>query len=544
MFCPSCNTRNQPYNNYCYYCGYKLKDNDKTHENNQGNLDTSLSLENEHKNQKDQFIAENNFNNIDGIDNFDDFDNIGNIDNIDNFDNGHDSFFEKDNLPDLDNDLFNMDQTSELDLTTQMPLRRYKKDKSSYKRKKAINRIFAIIILIAIAIMATYVGMRRFGHRVPHTSNTGQSIAVSSSIEETTIQDKKAYRIVFNTVNGKEISFLGEVLEVENGRAEFIVDESVLYSYNPELNEDGFYVVNVDAIVSAPNLSDAIERVSITLSPPYNFAPFTLLQPSTSETEFQGDTSKVSFEILPESEVFINEQNYTDLVTEDGRFEKEFSIPSDQDELVLNIRVSTPGYLDNIQQIILRKSPMEVLFTINESSPIPSNEPWVKVSGTVDPEATIEADLEIFEEPEIDRDTGEFTLYVKAERPGYNLCTLTAKLNGKESSIEIVLDRETSVHTYTSTAWKPIYNDLQGDEKLSNGRHFVFSGNIKEIIETGDRNVFIVSLSEASDPEELFYVEYWGSFDFNIGDSIRVFANRWGNKNGIPRFLAKYIYES
>ena len=92
MFCPSCNTRNQPYNNYCYYCGYKLKDNDKTHENNQGNLDTSLSLENEHKNQKDQFIAENNFNNIDGIDNFDDFDNIGNIDNIDNFDNGHDSF--------------------------------------------------------------------------------------------------------------------------------------------------------------------------------------------------------------------------------------------------------------------------------------------------------------------------------------------------------------------------------------------------------------------------------------------------------------------
>ena len=121
---------------------------------------------------------------------------------------------------------------------------------------------------------------------------------------------------------------------------------------------------------------------------------------------------------------------------------------------------------------------------------------------------------------------------------------LTAKLNGKESSIEVVLERKTSVHTYTSTAWKPVYNDLQRDEKLSNGRHFVFSGSIKEIIETGDRNVFIVDISEEqSDLEELFYVEYWGSFDFSIGDSIRVFANRWGNKDGIPRFLAKYIYE-
>ena len=539
MFCPSCNTRNQPYNNYCYYCGYKLKDNDKIHSNDLKDRDTNLVFEDNQKNQGDQFIDEDP---IDSIATIDDLTDISSIDTTDNIDRMYDYFFEGDDLLNIDDQLL-LDQTSELNLTTQMPLRRYKKDKSAYKRKKTINKLLTIFFLIALAILATFVGMRRFGNRVSHTPNVGQSIAVSSSVEETTLDDKKAYRIVFNTVNGEEISFLGEVLEVENGRAEFIVEESKLYSYSPELNEDGLYVVNVDAIISAPNLSDAIERVSITLSPPYNYAPFTLLQPSTSETEFQGETSKVSFKILPDSEVFINEQDYTDLVTEDGRFEKEFSIPLGQNELVLNIRISTPGYLDNIQQIILRKSPMDVLFTINESSPISSNEPWIKISGTVDPQATIEADLEIFEEPEIDKDTGEFTLYVKAERPGYTLCNLTAKLDGKESSIEVVLERETDVHTYTSTAWKPNYNDLQRDETLSNGRHFVFSGNIKEIIETGDKNVFIVSLSEQSDSEELFYVEYWGSFDFNIGDSIRVFANRWGNKNEIPRFLAKYIYE-
>ena len=30
MFCPSCNTRNQFYHNYCYYCGHKLKEDDKS----------------------------------------------------------------------------------------------------------------------------------------------------------------------------------------------------------------------------------------------------------------------------------------------------------------------------------------------------------------------------------------------------------------------------------------------------------------------------------------------------------------------------------
>ncbi|NLY61359.1 MAG: hypothetical protein GX054_07645 [Clostridiales bacterium] len=548
MFCPSCNTRNKAYNNYCYYCGYKLRDKDsnKKHSYDQEKMyvdldhDMDLGLEEQYRNEEDSF--EESF----IIDT--EFDSTDDTTHDPGYDKAYDYFSEKierDALLDSDDDIFDV-ETPDLDLTTQMPLRRYKKDKTAYKRKRAANITLTIFILIALAtliFLAAMVGMRKFASKNPDVPNIGQSIAVSSAVEETTIQGKKAYRIVFNTVNGQEVSFLGDVLEVDNGRAEFIVEEGLLYSYDPELNEDGLYEVHLDAIISAPNLENAVERVSITLSPPYNYAPFTLLQPSSSETEFQGDSTTVSFKVQPDSELYINDQDYTSAVSADGRFEQKFSLPADQEQLILNIRVSSPGYLDNIQQIILRKSPMDVKLTINETSPIFSDEPWVKISGTVEPGAIIETSLEIFEEPEINEETGEFSLYVKAERPGYTLCNLTAKLNGKETSTEVVLEREANVHTYTSTAWKPIYSDLQQDEQLSNGRHFVFSGNIKEILETGDKNVFIVSLSEQGEEEELFYVEYWGGFDFNTGDPIRVFANRWGNKDGIPRFLAKYIYE-
>ena len=66
------------------------------------------------------------------------------------------------------------------------------------------------------------------------------------------------------------------------------------------------------------------------------------------------------------------------------------------------------------------------------------------------------------------------------------------------------MDRRTTVDTYTSTAWKPDYTALQQDELLHNGRHFVFEGNIEEIIETGQKNVFTVSQESQSD--QIYYV--------------------------------------
>ncbi|HZJ57225.1 MAG TPA: hypothetical protein VFD89_03185, partial [Clostridia bacterium] len=443
-----------------------------------------------------------------------------------------------------DNDLFRASDAftggsmPEIDLGTQIPLRRYQKDKRQAGSGRLLKVVFPVLTLI-LGLLAVFYWMSQTGRRFPGTNNLPQTIAVSTSVEQITKDDEKAYRIVFNTVNGKEISFLNDIKAVENGRAEFIIDEAGLYGYSPQLDEEGSYQVYLDATVSAPNLPETMERVSIALSEPYNYAPFTLLMPSSSETEFQGDSSKVSFRIQPDSNVLINGEDFSETVSKDGRFEMEFHLPPKQDELVLDIRVSTPGYLDNIQQIILRRAHLDVTLSINETSPILSDEQWVKITGVIHPEASLETDVEIFEEPDIDSSTGAFSAYIKADRPGYTPCTLTAKLGDKESSIEIIVDRKTTVDAYTSTAWKPDYIKLQQDDQLNNGRHFVFSGNVVEIIESGHKNVFTVSEPQS---DRLYHVEFWGSFDFNPGEEIRVFGNRWGNKEGLPRFLAKYIY--
>ena len=76
--------------------------------------------------------------------------------------------------------------------------------------------------------------MSQTGRQYSRTENNlPQTIAVSASVEELNMDDDKAYRIIFNTVNGKEVSFLDEIKPVENGRAEFIVEEADLYAYAP-----------------------------------------------------------------------------------------------------------------------------------------------------------------------------------------------------------------------------------------------------------------------------------------------------------------------
>lgn len=586
MLCPSCHTKNQFFNNYCYYCGHKLKEYGNVKKRVQEGRDNKHSLKTDTiKSDSQETFMDSEYTDINysmknwddknwsnsiqaiedesildksiedaSISNMEDHpivdksieDWSANIEDESSYDNTYDITSEhlfSDESLFADNNLFDHDTSTSLDISTQMPLRRYQKDDSTIKKKR-LQKVFLPTLFIGLIALTIFAIAKKMGQGSPSLPNPSQSIAVSSSIEEITDDGEKAYRVIFNTVNGKEISFLGNTLRVENGRAELVIKETLLYAYNPQLTDDGLnYKVELDAIVSAPSLPDSTERITITLTPPYNFAPFTLLQPASSETEFQGNSTKVSFKIQPDSKVIINEEDLSSSVSEDGRFEKEFELQPQQEELVLDIRVSTPGYLDNIQQIILRKTTMDVPLEIKGTSPISSEESWVKVEGITHPEATLDADREIFEEPQIDRETGDFTVYIKAERPGYTPCTLLAKLDGKESSLEIILDRKTNVDTYTSTAWKPNYDELQQNTELSNGRHFVFTGEIKDIIETGDKNVFTISLSEQSASEQLFYVEYWGSFDYSPGDRLKVFGNRWGNKDDIPRFLAKYIYD-
>ncbi|NLJ40921.1 MAG: hypothetical protein GX352_04840 [Clostridiales bacterium] len=563
MFCPSCNRRNQFFSNYCYHCGYRLKGPavpDKTTlseaDDNQREGQIFKGYRPDQTEKTPMLIGEAL---VDAKD-LQDIVEISDItqDVTDGVDKNHaDSYpddeyspqwedsqysdFPEDHSFYQDNKYLSVEPKGSLDLNPPMPLRRYQKNKAP-TRSNILSKIILTISIIVLIGLVVFVANRLLSHKPKDYTGFEGSIVVSSAVEQTIKDGEKAYRVVLHSDNGQEAELLGEIAIFDNGLAEFLLEETTLYSLFPQLNSDGLYEVVLDVTIRASNLPDEMERISIVLLPPYHYASFTLLEPSTSSTEFDGDSTKVVFKINPDSTVYINDQDFTHLVSGDGRFEKKFNLTPQQEELVLDIRVTEPGCLDNIQQLILRRTIVDVPIAIDQVSPILSDEQWVKVTGVTNPKATIDTDREVFEDPVVDDTTGEFEIYIKAEYPGYTPCTIKSKANGKESSVEIILDRKTDVDTYTSTAWKPDYDQLQGNENLNSGRHFVFVGGIKDIIKTGEQNIFTVQLTDSGESDRLFYVEYWGNFDMEPGEKVKVFANRWGNKEGIPRFLAKYIY--
>ena len=86
------------------------------------------------------------------------------------------------------------------------------------------------------------------------------------------------------------------------------------------------------------------------------------------------------------------------------------------------------------------------------------------------------------------------------------------------------------------------YEKLKSNEELENGRIFMFSGKVTEIIMQGEKNIFLIDVGTSEDAPQIVYVEYYGSKSLQKDQKIKVFANRWGNNDGIPRMIAKYIY--
>ena len=487
MICSSCGTKNNYYHRYCYYCGNKLPYQPESTE----------------------------------------------------FEDADKTEMAWDGMDDI---LFSSEQESELDYPEQIPLRRYRKSKTSSRNLKRLVTVCVSIILLAILGVGVYITLDQLSKYSKKTHVSSPKITASSFVETAVIDGKPVHRIIINTSNGERVEILGETYEVTDGKVEVVYDDAFLYSSFSEINQDEQVKVTLDATIYKEGLSPVKERVEFVLDAP--LSPLTMVHPSTDEVFIEGETCRIVFKVEPGSQVFINDDNYSDLVDSEGLFEKEFPVPDDP-ENVFEIRVATRNYVENIRKLVLKRQQLEIPLDIDQTGPIEVSGQWAKITGTTDPQATLEVDLETRAEPEVDPETGNFTIYVKASYPGYTPCTITARLEGKEDSVtQVIIERPVTEAEYTSRAWAVDYNQLRNNPDLHNGRTFVFKGTVEDIQSMGDKNRFTLDISDDPQSPQLVSVEYWGNVSIQTGARLRVFGNRWGNYEEKPRFLAKFIYDN
>lgn len=531
MRCQKCNTHNNEYHIYCYYCGAKL--------GHDGSTESAKE-----PNQAQKHSSAGTYSELDDLDLLPTtFERIMPKEDID-----------KEPEPDLkeQNTIENETQIPIIEDEIRMPTdeahppkRRSRKTKrEDDKSLDILIKVCSIIIVISLLAFAGLIVYDKIIRpRLSPAVDNRANISANYSAVQDTIDGIPVHKIIVETDIGEQVKILDKTVQVEDGVAEVILEDTELIALGGEDTPDGGVKVTLDVVVSAAGAKDREDKVSFEVAP--RAAPLNMIHPKTDEYSTEDDTLTLLMEVRPESKVLINGDNFSDLITKEGRLEKTFNL-TEEPEQEFEIVVSTGGFDDNIHtiKIIRGEGDPNSAIKIDQKQPIKTSGEWVKITGVTAPDATLEViDVEIKPDFKID-DKGKFTIFAKTANIGYTLCTLTASTgDGKRSSLDIVLERPTTEAEYTSRAWEFIYDDIIRDPSLHNGRIFLLTGKVVDILSLDGKHTFILDMSADETVKQLVYVEYWGNMKLEEGQNLKIFGNKWGHKDNMPRVLTQFMYK-
>lgn len=431
---------------------------------------------------------------------------------------------------------FPYDYTDENEL---IPLKRYNKAQT---RRFSLNyfRFLTFLIFLAILGFGSYRLFLFLSDMLVTGRETAQQVTAAANVESTIFEGSPAQRIIVHTNTGEAVEALGRRFPVSGGKAELVFDNAYLHSRFPPADGQTDVEISIDLIIYKDGAAAYKETLNFTMEMPP--APLTLIQPAHGQAIVEGETYRLVFTVSEGSTVYINDDDFTDLLDDSGRFQKDLAVP-DVSENTYEIRVIKRGFKDTTVNVVLKREEQIVPLTLDMELPIKAEGNSVIVRGKTHPGAQITTDLDLIRDPVVNPETGAFSIEVKSERPGLSAGVLTsASNNGHISQIDIVIFRTMSEAEYTRRAWKPDFTELLANPSLHNGQIFLFTGTIAEVLLYGDKNIFIVNVSDDPANPQHILVEYWSEFEFEPGDKIRVFGNRWGNHEEMVRVLAPFIY--
>lgn len=421
----------------------------------------------------------------------------------------------------------------------QIPLKRYTKTAT---RRFSLNylKFFTFMLVLGLLSFGAYRLFFFLNDMFIVSRETTERVSATATVESTIFEGNPAQRIIVHTNTGEVVETLDRRFPVRNGQAEMVFENAFLHSRFPSAESQNGIEITLEITVYKEGAAAYMETLNFIMEMPS--APLTLIQPQHGQATVAGETYRLIVEVSEDSAIFINGDDFTDLLDDSGRFQKDLSVP-DVSEIAYEIRVIKRGFKDSTVNVVLKREKQIVPLTFEMELPIKAEGDTVRISGATHPEAVITTDLALIGEPNVNPETGAFSMEVESGRPGLQAGVLTStSADGQISQVDIVIFRAITEAEYTRRAWKPDFAELADNPTLHNGQIFLFIGTVAEVLLYGDKNVFTVNVSGNAVNPQFILVEYWGTFEFEPGESIRVFGNRWGNHNGMVRVLAPFIY--
>lgn len=426
---------------------------------------------------------------------------------------------------------------------------------------RRFTQIAAILILIGCAALAGY----QFVYKPLVLDQQEPPLQERTLITASILNDLPAHTIKLPAQEGASIYIkeLRESFIVTGGYAIIEVADYIWYENSESVTQEFVTATLTPYLKTNAGEQKPMEQISYEVEIP--LSPLELVSPSAPYVEVSTALYNIQFKVAQNSSVYINGENYTDLVNmQDGLMSYNASVsPIGENKITITTR--SQYYRENSLTIILYRQPQQIRLDLaadiatswkpgyvpdetqpkNEKGEYPMIEERMTVRGTT----VTWADIKILS-PYANLDTtqlalnGTFSFQAVFDKIGTNTIVIEASAPGYETSVvrhDVYYVPQASIYTRKAWDMDQNYTDYLNNTqtRIANTTVYRCRGTVKEILAT---NPQLAVIQLYSNYDRTVLIENRSNDTWVVGNDIRVYADAYGVYNGMPRLVGRYTY--
>ncbi len=352
--------------------------------------------------------------------------------------------------------------------------------------------------------------------------------------------------------SAKEITFYGEendVIFIKEFKKSYVVtggkaivtipDEDMIPEW-PETNDSTLEVALTPRISTAKGDQITLDPIKYAVDIP--MSEVTILKPEKPHLEITDEMYTIVIKVAENSIVTINNESIGDLRDSSGQILHNVTVESIEDN-IYTLSVSQPHHQRYVSDIYITRHRQEIPLQFTNSPGESTTTSTLTLSGTVMPGAELIIESEHREgEVVYDPATGKFQFIAVFQRIGVNTIKVRAKMEGlTDSVITKTISYVPSLDEYSRKAWPLNYSELLDNVANNQGRVFVFTGRVTEII-AQEPFTFLMDVSENPKKKQMVAVESPNMSGLQVGEYLQIYGDAQSEYEGFPLLVGRHIY--
>lgn len=351
---------------------------------------------------------------------------------------------------------------------------------------------------------------------------------------------------------------------VTGGYATIEVPDYTWYENTDSIREETVTATVTPFIKTSAGEQKPMEVIRFEVDIP--LSPLTLVTPDTGYAEVSTALYNIQFEVARSSSVYINGEDYSDLVnTQEGMISYNASV-SPIGENVFTITTRSQYYRENSTTVVLYRAPQQIRLDlaadiatrwvpgyVDDKSQPPDEKdqyPQIEERMTVRGTTVTWADVTI-KSPYANLDltqlalNGSFSFEAVFDHIGDNTIIIEASAPGYETSVvehHVYYCPVSAIYTRKAWDMDQNYTDFlnHSETRIGNTQIYVCKGEITQIL--AEKPQLAIMTLDSATAGRTVLVENQSTDTWKVGDKGRIYADAYGVYNGMPRLICRYTY--